>query len=282
MILDASPEQLLFAESIRSAVGDWEPPREPELGTWQDDRDDALATRLTEAGWTELWADPDLLGAAVAGGVELGRACAPASVLDEPTLGGALALGGRVRHGARATLLAIPLPVGGLALASQPGELVPEPTLDGSGTVRVVAPTGEQLEAPDARVRWHAWTAVTLAYFAGLAAEALDRSVEHVRAREQFGAPLAALPAVQGRLADAALAVDGLELLARAAASDERREGLDRPALLWAGSACCGVAATAHQLHGALGFALEAALHPLSRRAVSLRAWATAVCAATR
>jgi hypothetical protein len=282
VIFEPSPEERHFAESVRAAIAGRQPPLEPELGTWLDDRDDVHAMRLHEAGWSELWVDLELLGAAVAGGFELGRVCAPACLLDEPTLGGVLAIDGRARHGAGAARLAVPSPDGGLVLATSSGEPVFEPTLDGSGTVRVGVANVDRLEGREARARWRAWTAVTLAYLAGLAAEALDRSVEHVRTREQFGAPLAALPAVQGRLADAALAVAGLELLARAASKAESEEGLDRPALLWAGSSCCEVAAAAHQLHGALGFALETGLHSLSRRAVSMRVWGAAVCAATR
>ena len=30
-----SDELRLFGESIRSAIGDWEPPSEPELGSWR-------------------------------------------------------------------------------------------------------------------------------------------------------------------------------------------------------------------------------------------------------
>ena len=280
MRLDVSSEERLFAESVRSAIGGWEPTREPELAAWLDDRDDALAARLAHAGWTELWADPGLLGAAVAGAVELGRATAPACVLDETTLGGALAVGGRARHGVGASRLAVPLLSGGLASADVPSALARESTLDGSGTVRLTAGALDELSAPEARARWRAWTAVTLAYLAGLAADALDRSVEHARRREQFGAPLAALPAVRGRHADAALAVDALALVARASADGDG--GVDGPALLWAGGACCEVTAAAHQVHGALGFALQTGLHRLHRRATATQAWAAAVCAATR
>ena len=74
MRFDVAAEHALFAESVRSAIGDWRPPREPDLGDWQDDRDDALAVRVAEAGWDELWAGDELLGAVVAGGLELGRA----------------------------------------------------------------------------------------------------------------------------------------------------------------------------------------------------------------
>jgi hypothetical protein len=279
MRLTLTAEERLFAESVRAAIGGWQPAREPDLGAWLDDRDDALAERLAAAGWTELWNDASLLGVAVAGGVELGRAAAPVCLVDEPTLGGALAVSDRARHGARARRVAVPLRGGGLGLAdTQGGE--PEPTLDGSGTLRVPTDVVEDLRQADADARWQAWTSVTLAYLGGLAARALERSVEHARTREQFGAPLAALPAVQARLADASLAADSLELLA--VASVDREGGVDAPALVWAGDACCRVTASAHQVHGAVGFALESGLHVYQRRARSMQAWAAAVCAALR
>ena len=273
-------EERLFAESVRTAIGEWRPAREPELGAWLDDRDDELAERLVEAGWADLWAGVELLGSAVAGGLELGRTAAPACLVDEATLGGALSIAGRARHGSGATVLAVPRAGGGLALAGASSASTPEPTLDGSGTVRLVVDVLDALPLPEAAARWRAWTAVTLAYFAGLAAATLERSVEHARTREQFGAPLAALAAVQSRLADAALAADGLELLALASA--DRDGGIDAPALLWAGDACCEVTAAAHQVHGAVGFALEAGLHVYHRRARSTQAWAAAACAALR
>jgi len=278
---DISQEQRLFAESVRTAIGGWEPAREPELGTWLEDRDDALAERLAEAGWAGPWADAGLLDAAVAGGMELGRAAAPACLADEATLGGVLAVSGRARHGTSATALAVPRPDGGLALAEHGSEPVAEATLDGSGTVRGEIRIVQELDSSEAAARWHAWSAVTLAYFAGLAAEALDRAVAHSRAREQFGAPLSQLPVVQARLADAALATDGLELLARASPGAGPVVPLS-PELFWAGAACSGVTAAAQQIHGALGFALETGLHGLFRRAKSMQAWTDAACRATR
>jgi hypothetical protein len=280
MRFDATDDLRLFAESVRAATGDWEPPREPELGSWQDDRDDTLAERLAAAGWAELWASSDLLGPAVAGGLELGRAVAPACLIDEVTLGAPLATEGRARHGLHARSLALPLRRNGLALGTPSSEARPEMTLDGSGTVRVDASIGGELEPVAASACWHAWSAATLAYLAGLADRALELAVEHARTREQFGAPIAALPAVQSRLADAALAVDALTLLAWSSLSDER--SLPAPELLWAGGACCEVTASAHQIHGAIGFALESGLHRYYRRARALHGWTTAVCAATR
>jgi alkylation response protein AidB-like acyl-CoA dehydrogenase len=275
-----SDELTLFAEAMRAAVGDWRLPREPELGSWQDDRDDELAARAAAAGWAELWAGEELLGAVVAGGIELGRVAAPVSLVDEATLGAPLCVDGRARHGRHAASLAVPSRAGGLGLGppAQDGGL--EITLDGSGTVRVdVAATGG-LESIAAVACWRAWNAATLAYVAGLAQRSLELAVEHARARVQFGAPLSALPAVQGRLADAALATDAIVLLAWAATSNEG--GLQGPELRWACEACCDVTAAAHQVHGAVGFALETGLHVFHRRARSVQAWTAAACAAAR
>ena len=247
------PELELFAESVRGAIGTWQAPLEPMFGTWQDDRDDALAARLAAVGWAELWMDPALLGPAVAGGVELGRAVAPLSLVDDATLGGPLGIDGRVRHGEGRV---------------DGGER--EPTLDGTGTVRGVS----SQTAPDP-ARLPVWGAATLAYLAGLADGAVAKAVEHARSREQFGAPLAALPAVQARLADAALARDGLVLCAWAAAAPEA--GFPAATLAWAGGACREVTAHIQQVYGGIGFALEGGIHRYYRRAKSVQVWVDAL-----
>lgn len=274
MRFEVDPELQLVAESVRGAVAGWEGPREPELGAWQDDRDDALAGRVAAVGWKGLWHHPALLGAAVAGAIELGRAGAPVCLLDEATLGAPLAVGDRVRHGEGAGQAAL-VTAAGLELATIAAS-VREPSLDGSGTVRARL-AGESVADGDDRLR--AWSAATLGYLAGLAAASLDGAVAHVRAREQFGAPLAALPSVQQRLADAALAADGI-LLSAWEAVTPRASALPAASLLFAGSACRDVMAASQQVHGAFGFALESGLHRAYRRAKSVQVWATAACRA--
>jgi hypothetical protein len=275
---EVADELRLFAESVRGAMAGWEPEREPQLGAWQDDRDVELAARLATVGWSELWIDEGLLGAAVAGGMELGRAVAPLCLVDEVTLGGALWASGRARHGLGAGRLAVPRPGGGLAHTPSASDPEREPTLDGSGTVRVEIGALQELAPTEAEARWKAWSTATLAYLAGLGERALELAIEHARAREQFGAPLAALPAVQSRLADAALTVDSTTLLAWSPGG----QGLRVAELLWAGPACCEVTASAIQVHGAIGFALESGLHRPYRRARAAATWATAACAAAR
>ena len=270
----------LFAESIRATLADWQAPRQPDLGAWQDDRDDELGQRLAGAGWSELWAGDALLGAVVAGGIELGRAAAPVCLVDEAALGAPLCVDGRARHGRQAASLAVPLHGGGLALGPPSSEARPALTLDGNGTVLVEVSALGQLEEVAAGACWRAWNAATLAYLAGVAQRALELAVDHARARQQFGAPLAALPAVQSRLADAALASDSLTLMAWASTTND--DGLQDPELRFAGSTCCDVTASAHQIHGAVAFALETGLHVLHRRARSVASWAAAVCDASR
>jgi hypothetical protein len=280
MNFEVAPELRHFGESVRAAIGDWAPPREPELATWLDDHDDELARRLEHTGWKELWAAD--LEPVVAGGIELGRAVAPVSLLDEPTLGAPLAIGGRIRHGAHAETCALSQPGWGLASARPVADRAREATLDGTGTVVADMADVEPLPPNEAAVRWSAWTAATLGYLAGLAEAALDVTVAHARSREQFGRALSAMPAIQARLADAALARDGLLLLAWEAAviepSVKSTLGARAPGLLWAGSAAREVTATAHQVHGAVGFALESGIHRFHRRAKAVQVWAAAVC----
>lgn len=116
---------------------------------------------------------------------------------------------------------------------------------------------------------------MTLAYTAGIAEGALAKGIEHAASREQFGAALAALPAVQSRLADAALLRDGLLLSAWSAASAE--SDFPQDALRWAGAACREVTAHVQQVHGGVGFALEGGVHRFYRRAKTLQVWTEAV-----
>lgn len=275
MRFELDPDVQLFAASVRGALGGWQAPLEPDFLAWQDDRDDELAVRLAALGWSELWTEPGLLAPAVAGALELGRAVAPLCLLDEAALGAPLAVRGRVRHGQ--ALAATALPAGGLAIGAV-SDGTREPALDGTGTLRGARVAGEPV--PDAGTRWAVWGAATLGYAAGLASAALDTAVAHVASREQFGAPLAALPAVQGRLADAFLLAEGLVLSAWAAAADGA-DGLPAASLAWAGPACREVAAHVQQVHGGLGFALESGIHRYYRRAKSLHVWTDAVLAET-
>lgn len=110
----------------------------------------------------------------------------------------------------------------------------------------------------------------------GFAQRALDESIRHVRARRQFGAPLADQQAVQMAIADMACDVEGARLLVyRAAALHDAGAGREAEAAagsmakLVATEAAFRVVDRAVQLHGGRGVL---AGHPVARLYEDVRA----------
>jgi alkylation response protein AidB-like acyl-CoA dehydrogenase len=103
----------------------------------------------------------------------------------------------------------------------------------------------------------------------------LERTIQHVTGREQFGRPIGTFQAVQHQLADAATDLDaaGLAVSQAAWAVDTETalaaERLGVIAALAAGSAFRRATLVAHQLHGGMGFVLDSPLHLWSARAVA-------------
>ncbi|MDP6120046.1 MAG: acyl-CoA dehydrogenase, partial [Rhodospirillales bacterium] len=108
----------------------------------------------------------------------------------------------------------------------------------------------------------------------GMARRALDAALRRTSSRRLFGAPLAELQMVQGKLADMALAVDASALLVYRAAWD-KDGGVQRVtrqtsmAKLHATEAAQGVIDDAVQIHG--GFGVVAG-HPVERLYREIRA----------
>ncbi|MGH8195325.1 MAG: acyl-CoA dehydrogenase family protein [Woeseiaceae bacterium] len=103
---------------------------------------------------------------------------------------------------------------------------------------------------------------------------------DHVRSREQFGAPLIRIPAVaaalatfrkQLLLAETAVARTLDTVRGRDASPDLEAAAVAR---VIAGASATEAARIAHQLHGALGITREAGLHRLTTR---LWAWQDAI-----
>jgi alkylation response protein AidB-like acyl-CoA dehydrogenase len=119
----------------------------------------------------------------------------------------------------------------------------------------------------------HATAAVVMAAdAAGAAQAALDAALDHVRAREQYNAPLATLQAVQHRAADMAIDVRlATDAVLDAAGVIDRGEP-DELVLLAAAHAKLGVArsqrvtASAHQLAGGQGILESSPFHRWHRR----------------
>ena len=82
---------------------------------------------------------------------------------------------------------------------------------------------------------------------------------------------------MQARLADAALAADGLELVAWEAAAPTPTTSRCRRHSPGPAAAAREVTAIAHQAHGGVGFALESGVHRAYRRAKSAQVWIDAV-----
>jgi alkylation response protein AidB-like acyl-CoA dehydrogenase len=110
----------------------------------------------------------------------------------------------------------------------------------------------------------------------GGARAVLDRTIEHVKTREQFDRAIGTFQAVQHQLADVATAYDATELaVAQAAwavdagqpATEVRR--LANVAALTAAGTFRTATLAAHQLHGGMGFVLDSPLHLWSARAIA-------------
>jgi alkylation response protein AidB-like acyl-CoA dehydrogenase len=114
-------------------------------------------------------------------------------------------------------------------------------------------------------------TILECVWMVGLAARALEMTVEFVKDRVQFGVPIGSFQAVQHRAADMATDLDAARFLAYEAAWKEG-EGLLSPRDLaitkaWVSDAARRVVASAHQLHGGAGFIREVDLQLYFRRA---------------
>lgn len=261
-------EEADFGESIRAALAGHRPPAWSP-GAALDDRDPELSERMREVGLAEAVVEGH--GFIAAAGLELGRVLAPLALFDELAVEhAALAAGGVARY-ARGHEVALDLRDEGASLVAL-GAARPAAAVDSQGFVRLAVEIGEAAPFPELRP----WAAFHTAYYGGLASSALSLAVDHARARVQFGKPLLALAPVQQMLADAAMLAQGLELLAWEEPEDPW------PPLVHAGEAACRVCEIAHQVHGAIAFALETPLHGFFRRAHATRLFTVAVVSAAR
>ncbi|MER7808725.1 acyl-CoA dehydrogenase family protein [Streptomyces sp900116325] len=108
--------------------------------------------------------------------------------------------------------------------------------------------------------------AVLAAEAVGVAASALDRTVEYVKAREQFGRAIGSFQAVKHRLADLYVRVQAARSAAYYAAWDPTAGGL---ALAQALETLRITTAEAVQMHGGIGFTWEHEAHLYFKRAAA-------------
>jgi hypothetical protein len=236
-----------------------------------DDRNALLRSRLTDAGWFDIAAEPyapEFLGAA---GIELGRALAPVDLIDD-LLGHGIALGAGEIDLARYRAAGDTVWLCGPGGADLVNIIAAEHIcyIDAQAVAIVTTARDGQAPLPGAAV--DAWIAAMTGYIAGLAAGALELAGVHAQQRIAFGKPLSDLDAVANKLADGAAASEGLQMAAR------RRP--DAFVLQQAPVAAFRVMRACHQILGGLGFTLEYPLQRYSRRTEALRAWTPAVVSA--
>jgi alkylation response protein AidB-like acyl-CoA dehydrogenase len=123
-----------------------------------------------------------------------------------------------------------------------------------------------------------AWWRVGLALeICGTVRAALDLTVAHVRDREQFGRQIGSFQAVQHRLAECDVLLEGARWLALEAAWSRAEPERAAAALAQALQAAERAFWDTHQFSGALGFAVEYDLHLWTMRLPALRAEALAI-----
>jgi alkylation response protein AidB-like acyl-CoA dehydrogenase len=163
------------------------------------------------------------------------------------------------------------------ALTLGDGDVEPVDARFGYPVARPVRLDGDTLGHGSAE-RVRAWWRVALAVeLAGTMRAALDLTLAYVAERRQFNRPIGSFQAVQHRLAECAVAVDGAHWLALEAAWSGGRPETAAVALTYAVDAAQRLFIETHQLTGAMGFTAEYDLHLWTMRIPTLRAEATAL-----
>jgi Acyl-CoA dehydrogenase, C-terminal domain len=263
------------------------PARCRALGGASPDYDHALDDSLRSAGFVDLAADAGagpldaaLVAEAVAAG--LGVVAYGAEALVATSLGltdraGPVALTtaghrGPVRFAADAALLLVLDGSHVRAIDVAPGTFSPVSSRFGFpfGDIDALPSGGDVLDSGSG-ARMRAWWQVMLAVeAAGAMAAALRLTVEYTRERKQFGRPIGSFQAVQHRLAELAVLVEGARWLALEAAFRGAPDDAAELAAIHAGVAARRVCADTHQFTGAIGFAAEYDLHLWTMRLPAL------------
>ncbi|RBM21903.1 acyl-CoA dehydrogenase [Prauserella sp. PE36] len=308
MLFEFDPDQRLWQDSVRDVVAKECPPA--LIRAVADDGADtaALWKVYTGLGWTELTDPAEAVELAIVL-EELGRATDPtpylatmtqfaplASGAGEPGQSGTAVLGGvtaradgrgwvltgTARHvldGDRADRLAVV--TGGGVFVVDAAEVtatrtsVFDPVLHLADVTFDGVRVGQERRtgADPARAR-HIALAGMAATMVGACRRILDLTLEHVRTRHQFGAPIGSFQAVQHKAADMHVAVERARALAyfaalTIAADDPRRRVAAAMAKAAAGECQSLVVRHGLQLFGAMGFTWENDLQFALKRAMT-------------
>ena len=125
------------------------------------------------------------------------------------------------------------------------------------------AGSGEQLR------NW--WRVALALESAGAMRGAVDKTVQYVKERIQFGRPIGSFQAIQHRLAQLCVQVEGTRWLAFKAAYDRADPVSAAAAASWAAATAPLVFRETQQMHGAMGFTREYPLHAWTMRLPALQ-----------
>jgi alkylation response protein AidB-like acyl-CoA dehydrogenase len=181
---------------------------------------------------------------------------------------------GPVRFGAHARTLLVADGDEARVVFLAPGQAEPVRSNFGFplGRVRAEQRRGGESLGPGSGERLRAWWRVALACeCVGAMSAALEVTVAYLSARKQFGRPIGSFQAVQHRLAECAVRLEGSRWLAYEAAAQGAPAELAAAAAAYATAAAKSVFGETHQLSGAIGYTHEHDLHVFSMRLEALR-----------
>jgi hypothetical protein len=150
------------------------------------------------------------------------------------------------------------------------------------GRIRAPQTGGESLGPGSGERLRSLWRLALAAETVGTMAACLDLTLEYVKRRRQFGRAIGSFQAVQHRLSQCAVAVEGSRWLVYEAAGQGAPPEAAAAAAAHATAAAGLVFAETHQFTGAMGFTREHDLHVWSMRLQALRLEAGGVAAHRR
>jgi len=180
---------------------------------------------------------------------------------------------GPLRFGAHARTLLLDAGEEARVVPLDPGQVtaVPSNFMLPVGRVNVSADAGDSLgPGSAARLRCF-WRLALAAEILGTMQAALDVTVEYVKRRRQFGRAIGSFQALQHRLAQCSVWVEGTRWLTYEAAAHGAPEEETATAAAQAALAADHLFRETHQLTGAMGFTREHDLHVFSMRLPALR-----------
>jgi alkylation response protein AidB-like acyl-CoA dehydrogenase len=248
-----------------------------------------LDQALGEAGFVDVARDEGMGGleaalvveavAKAAGVTSVGAAALVAPALVEEPLPTPIAMvragqKGPIRFAAHARTLLVLGDAGARVVELEPGDSTPVASNFGfpMGSVPPgLESRGRSLGAGSAESMRSMWRVSLALEAVGRMRAALDYTVQYLKERRQFGRAIASFQAVQHRLAECAIAVEGSRWLCYETAYKGATEEAAAAAASYAMSAAAQIFAETHQLSGAIGFTREHDLHVWSMGLQALR-----------